>query len=248
MSSQQMFSQTRGIKLDIGYSFFNNNLDEIKRSLFPIAPFVHKIHAVNGRCKYYNAYPGSNFSYEDSALIETLPNAKVYYYTGAEHEKRQVYLDAAVGADFLLVLDTDEWIYSVDWTKLYEELEFLKNDPYLNNKDPYYLFRVNIYFHKDFEVAWNNVNPETWQTYDRLIRNPTEIQYDLTHYSYTKKQDDYKHNWLSSPSFHKLQNLTIQSSSNLRNRHVLDFRKKWKFNLTVEESQSVINAVAKGIH
>jgi hypothetical protein len=229
------------IKMDVGYSFFQSE-KEIKRSLYPFAPHVHKIHAVDGRYQYYEGGPLGDFSNDDSVrLIEALPNASVYYYTGLQFKKRQVYFDAATDADFLFVLDTDEYIHPdyMDWDRFYEDLEKCSNE--YPNMD---IFSIKIYFHHNYEKAFNVVELGGWQSYMRIIRNPSTIEYDLTHYTYVKKGDK-KHNWLTGPHQREVEGIRLATDSIFR-QDIIKERDKWAWDNMQHEKQLIYEATLRG--
>jgi len=228
--------------LDVGYSFFQSETEiPRKGGITDIAPNVHKIHAVDGRYMFYNGGPYSNFSTDNSVkLLEKIPNCEVYFYTGMQFRKRQVYLDAATDCDFLLVLDTDEYLHYIDWDIFYSDLEWLsKKYPDL------YLFGVNIYFHENYLKAFNQVEHGKTTAFMRLIRNPWELEYDLTHYTFVKKGDK-KHNWLWGPNNDVVKGMTLATDSSMRDDNALTHRDYWAWDNMMEEKRLMMEATANG--
>jgi hypothetical protein len=171
-------------KLAVGISYFNN-VKEIPRLLDPIYKNVDMIIAVDGRYPLFD-YP-TNVSTDGSTelLIEKY-NAVVISNTEPIEQiaKRNQYLDAAAACDmdFLLVLDTDDYLRSdyTDWPRFYKELEALPENENLANM----LFWMN----PEHEDNWNNVKDNTWNPYVRIIR-PKKVQYAVTHYNYVLRDN-----------------------------------------------------------
>jgi len=208
-----------------------------------MAKHVHRVHAVDGRYMFYNGPPLGNFSNDNSVrLLENIPNCDVYYYTGMQFLKRQVYLDVATDCDFLMVVDTDEYIHPeyTDWDRFYRELKNITElYPTMD------IFGMNIYFHENYEKAFNDVRLGDWGQFMRIIRNPSDKMYDLSHYTLVKKGDK-KHNWLWGPHQVYVDGIRFATDSSMRSSEVLKERDKWAWDNMQEEHRLMMEATANG--
>lgn len=122
-------------KLAIGISFYND-VECLKRCLKSINwRYIHKAILIDG--KY--------FGYDDELLVsdretrrvaedfkDRYPKRVLYCATDIplpEFAKRQIYVDnaARLKADFLLILDSDEYLEVTDWPEFIDHLKLLKS-------------------------------------------------------------------------------------------------------------------------
>ena len=86
-----------------------------------------------------------------------------------EIQKRQIYLDNAKNYDFLLVIDSDEYIApNTKWQLFYNNLQWLIDD--------------NTEFHI-FDIMFDGPPYHAWPR-PRLFYKPSEIRYDMLHFQW----------------------------------------------------------------
>lgn len=102
--------------------------------------------------------------YIQSLKDKTKTEVITYDFIGTEHGKRNYYLDLCreYKIDALIIIDSDEYLHVIDWTKLRETI------PKLNQK-------VN------YQTVWSNFTKVTWGWYPRLWLRPYEIEYWNAH-------------------------------------------------------------------
>jgi hypothetical protein len=162
---------------------------------------------------------------------EKYPNVISYKYSGEQSEKRNRYLDIAAkeGILFLIVFDSDEFIY------------YDRNRPRYPNWDIFYdrltraskafpeesLFQMWAYLPSlsEWDRAGNATAENTYQPYVRIIRNPAEIKYSpMNHHSFIKR-DAEPHDWINS--WLVIDGVRFSMNSKLRNKEFLEVRNKW---------------------
>lgn len=126
------------MKIGIGYCYYND-IESIKRGLPTFVNEVDYIFAVDGK---FSLREGSDFSDDGSTeYLEKHDNVIIEKYVGMEHDKRQRYVELAKGkCDFIIILDSDEFILDADWNLFRQNLSKLKDDIagikcYYNEKD-----------------------------------------------------------------------------------------------------------------
>jgi hypothetical protein len=164
------------LSLAIGIIFYQDaaGLKRLVESLEPLDPYVSSIYAVDGR------FVGPDYgSAEDPELsndlgdfnniklkIISLPNKKEWY-------KRQAYLEECYNdrPDFLLVLDSDEYLHVDDINEFEKSLLLIKQ---LDN--PLYIY------HNVYDVRFIDKVEKMENTKPRLWFRPNQMEYtkDLT--------------------------------------------------------------------
>jgi hypothetical protein len=162
---------------------------------------------------------------------ETYPNTITYKLAGEQSEKRQKYLNIAANenCDFLIVYDSDEYIYHdknrpryPNWDIFYDRLERAsKAFPEES------LFQMWAYLPSlsDWDRAGNVSMENSYQPYVRIIKNPGEIKYSSINHHSLVKRDAEPHDWINSWII--IDGVRFSMDSKLRNPDFLDKRNKW---------------------
>jgi len=232
------------IKLGIGYSFFDS-AKEIPRALDPIYKHVWKIYGINGRYSLFKA--DHDYSNDGSKeLVLSYPNAVVEDFCGHQHEKRQRYLDLAGedGCEFLMVLDSDEYLHPdyQNWDMFYRNLERMSRKYY--DMD---CFTMRVFLSKAWEKAHNKVMRGRFRKYVRIHRNPGMQRYALgTHYFFARKTDTEAELIRDEKPFlqptiehydkYLIDGIRLQTDSTMRNQNFLDARDGWAYD-TIEDEE-----------
>ena len=231
-------------KVALGLSFFQN-VREIPRCLGDpkdprsVCNNVDYIIAVDGR--YTNFNWSHDFSNDGSKeLIASYDNAVILSHCGTQIEKRQIYLNLAgvYDCDYLIVWDSDDYIhpYYQNWDLFYQQLEARSR---VHPEEQTFSVWAWIPSLKEWERAHNEVGVERWHPYQRVIKNPGEIEYDVTHYQLKRKDEPGKMHWLKS--YYVLGGVRFTTDSKLRDRAFLNARDEWALTNLKGESDNLMN-------
>lgn len=157
--------------IGVGLCFYND-LDSLRRGMPTYANEVDYIFAIDGK---FSLLAGDFKDYSEPEVadyVKSYPNVIYEKYMGLEQDKRQKYVDLAVKykCDFLLIIDSDEYIEWVSW-KL-----FLKNAVAMALKHP-----EENWFGVQIRMTPNNITPVLYDIYPRLWARPEETEYYKCH-------------------------------------------------------------------
>lgn len=165
------------VTIGVGYSYYND-VKSIRRGLPTFADNVDYIIAVDGR---YSFRDGNDYSDDGSTeYISGFPNAILRQYVGMEHDKRNVYVEIAesLDLDYIIILDSDEFILEADWETFRENLYQLRNKESI--------FGIKCYYNeKDwtpYPRIWKVGHVKYWKTHNifdvdgSLIRSPPNLK------------------------------------------------------------------------
>jgi hypothetical protein len=144
------------LRIAVGISWFADPL--IVRTLASI-PDDWDILLIDGRYDYYD----SSRKKSETELVRTVrnqSNVKYSAFSGPEHEKRNQYLKKARKYQYMLILDSDEYITEYDQQKFEDSLRWLNHGLHL--------------------VSFINKNGLPTQ-YGRLLVNPHQWRYKDSH-------------------------------------------------------------------
>ena len=166
------------MKIGVGYSYYND-LESIKRGFPTFVNDVDFIFAIDGR---YSLRDGSDYSDDGSTeYLAQFPNTIIRKYIGMEHDKRQQYVNLAqeMGVDFIIIIDSDEFVFNADWKLFRDNLSKLKD-----STD--YIHGVKFYYNeKDFTPyprIWRVGKVKYYKTHNifdvdgSLIRSPPNLK------------------------------------------------------------------------
>ena len=110
------------MKLAVGFSYYND-LESIKRSIPSFINGVDYIFAIDGK---YEGNPNPNdYSIDGSTeYLKTFDKVVLDKYVGYEYEKRQRYCNLCkeYDCDYLLIIDSDEYVVKADWKEFRENI------------------------------------------------------------------------------------------------------------------------------
>lgn len=243
------------MKIAAGVCFYND-CKSLERTLQSLVDKVDYMVCVDGRYKGFKdsgdglSNDGSRElvrSFNKSVLIN-MPN--VY-----EVEKRQGYLDWCDRArpDWLLIIDSDEYVSEYDKTVLESKLAQMSMGQYAQ----YNVFAVmlEVYSGKYDHIVWSFVSGQPPQTtregerrYEhspRLWARPWEMEYYLRHYHFRKKDPTSSlHYQEQNPAVAIVSGMKLNHDHALRTREHLEKRREYQRQL-VELEQKKIPAFHK---
>lgn len=193
------------LSLDVGFCFYEDSLQTVKRAIDSVKDHVRYIFAVDGKFEFFESDQELSSDTVRSYLAK-IPNViMVDHPNRKENEKRQQYLDLANEhqSDFLLILDADEFIADrTDWTEFYKELQELYNHSVLPK-----IFGVNMQM------------SDTEGFLPRLWRRPYLIEYLKTHNFWKYKTDGSI--WKSTNDVKAVRNLFMRGNDKTRSKEYL---------------------------
>jgi len=108
--------------LAVGYSFYND-LQSIKRSIPSFIDGVDIVFAIDGK---YEGNPNpDDYSTDGSAeYLQSFDKVVLDKFVGKEQDKRQRYLNLCkeYDCDYLLIIDSDEYVIKADWKSFKENM------------------------------------------------------------------------------------------------------------------------------
>jgi len=197
------------ISLDVGFCFYEDSLETVKRAIESVKDHVRHIYAIDGKFEFYDS-PDLLSSHEVRNYLRSIPNVYLIDFPNRkENEKRQQYLDLCKKnlSDWLLILDADEYITEeTNWDEVYENL--LKD----TNKDKTpTIFGVTM---KPYDGSTKEFG------YPRLWRAPYLIEYLKTHNFWQFKTTG--EIFRSSISWPIVKNIFMKGNDKLRDKEYLD--------------------------
>jgi hypothetical protein len=212
------------VKVCIGLSYFDSfkELRRINQTLPRWMPII----GIDGR---YKLYP-SDHDYSTDGSTEFLsrrPYTTIEQFSGDQIDKRQRYLDIAgdLGYDYVIVMDTDEYIQPGydDWDLFLRQLETIQR---LRWDD--YIFKIWIWIQP--EDKWkhngNTIGYNIWHEYNRIMKDPGNLKYYLTHYTWRLK-DDNSPGVDTLKSYYSVDGVRFTADSLLRTPQWLANSNKW---------------------
>lgn len=162
------------MKVGVGLSFYNDvhGLSVLLASLQDHV--IEKILAIDGR------YPGfhspDDLSTDGSRqVVKSYPNTVLVDLPATQIQKRNKYLQLSkeYGLDFLLILDSDEYIIDVNWSVFKHACEES--------------VRLDEYQYRIYDVRYQNEMEWDLGERPRVWFRPWEIRYDVKHYRWVIK-------------------------------------------------------------
>jgi hypothetical protein len=177
------------MKVGLAYSFFDN-INEIPYSLgLPndknaVCNNVNYIIAINGRYQGYETDHDYSIDGSEEFIKDNYKNAIIERFSGYQLDKRQRGFDIAgeLGCDWLIVLDTDEFLQAnADWPLFYSNLNRTAD------KNPNCIFGFRLFISRQYRKAHNKFRWNQYRHAHRVYRNPGELRYVIYHYMVTHK-------------------------------------------------------------
>lgn len=170
--------------------------------------------------------PNASRSLDDTKIIcQAFPNTTLLDLNIApELEARQAYLNLASTYDFLLVLDSDEYLdcdsEQKDWGLFRQNCQKVIDAP------PYI-----------YDIAFENVH-QPQPVRPRLFKHPSKIKYHLKHYWWLLPNGRLMKG--NSDSVHWVQGIRILHDKELRDKEYVDATNRYQQSLLQQESQYVV--------
>lgn len=213
----------KSVELDVGFCFYENSLETVKRAVESFRYHVRNIYAIDGKF----------LEFESSDLLST-PDVRNYLRSidnvvlvdapnELEHNKRQIYLDLCNRdkSDYLLIMDADEYITDeTDWDVTYTHLEALLEQ----GKGPA-IFGVTL---KPYGTSKKDLG------YPKIWRCPGQIDYLETHNFWKFRTDGRV--FKSSIDWPRLKGIFSKGNDELRDKKYLDESYAYQLKLMKRES------------
>lgn len=153
------------MKLACGIVVFNDR-DSLKRTLDSLGE-MDNIYVIDGSFPAYS-YPSDLSDDGTRELCSQYKAVELVDYPSTEVSKRNKYLELCKrdGVDFLLIIDSDEYVLDADWDAFRRNCEQLTNDS------------ANIY---GIRCYYNIKEHRDTSVYPRLWRKPSEMEYHQCH-------------------------------------------------------------------
>lgn len=156
------------VKIAAGICTYSDSLG-LARCLESLTPGLTYNIVIHGPYPfYYNLDPDSLDA--TSAVCKAYPNTRLIHVQEplAEVERRQTYLDLASNYDFLLIIDSDEYVCDgADWPLFRKNCEKI-----LESGKHHYIY----------DIAYDSTAPANAGPKPRIFREPSKIRYYKKHY------------------------------------------------------------------
>jgi len=131
-----------------------------------------------------------------------------------------------LGCDWLIVLDTDEFLVDSDWQSFYKNL--IKTA----DKNPNCVFGFKLFISRLYKKAYNKFRWNQYRHAHRVYRNPGQLRYSLYHWWVTHKnvtdEDIVKGNSPILKRYHfSIPGISFKTDSTLRDMRFLKNRDGW---------------------
>ena len=246
---------------------FYNDCKSLERTLESLKDKVDVMICVDGRFKHYNDGNDSGESNDGSQeLVHSYDNAILYSVTNSyEIEKRQCYVDACafyrdMGADpsqdpdYLLIVDSDEYVYEYDQTTFEKEIEIIRGEPWAQYNVFALMLEINSpnYDHIVHKISGSNApdlsnnSKKQFAHAPRLWQRPYEMEYNMTHYYFRNKHPSSSLHYQETNAAVKIvQGMKLGHDHNLRNQKFLDARYAYQKHLVDFEQNKLREFVHK---
>lgn len=229
------------VKIAAGIAFYND-CRSLERTLDSLKDKVDMMICVDGRFKHYKDGNVTGLSYDDSRqLVRSYDNTFLIDMPHCyEIQKRQAYVDACSGQDydFLLIVDSDEYVIEYDEKEFHTKLKEIQDHPHYT---AYNVFAIMLevysgnYDHIVHEfVGGQPPQPARERTFahsPRLWMRPWEMEYNVTHYHFRNKNPSSSLHYMdTNPAISIITGMKLGHDHSLRNKEHLRNRKgyqKW---------------------
>ena len=109
------------VLIGVGFCYYQD-IESIKRGIPTFIDNVDYVFAIDGR---FSLRDGPDYSNDGSTeFLEQYKNVIIEKFVGMEHDKRQRYVELAkkYKIDVLIIIDSDEYVDSADWTLFRENI------------------------------------------------------------------------------------------------------------------------------
>lgn len=230
---------------------FYNDCKSLERTLESLKDKVDLMICVDGRFKHYRA--DTALSNDGSReLVKSYNNAILIDVPDAyEIEKRQRYVNECFSKDFLLIVDSDEYVFEYDQSLFEKEIAVIRGEPWIQYNVFAIMLEVNSANYDHIVHRFNGgVAPEPraekqFAHAPRLWQRPYEMEYNVTHYNFRNKHPSSSFHYQETNAAVKIvQGMKLGHDHNLRNERFLKSRfnyQKWLVNFEQEKLRKYIH-------
>lgn len=174
-------------------TIFYNDCKSLERTLNSLKDKVTFMFCVDGRFKHYK--DGSDLSTDGSReLVKSYDNAILFDVPNSyEIEKRQKYVNECSAMDYLLIVDSDEYVCEYNQEVFEKELDLIGTQGYAQYNVFSVMLEINSgkYNHIVHEFVGGNPpqvsRDKQFAHSPRLWQRPYEMEYNGTHYYFRHK-------------------------------------------------------------
>ena len=193
------------LNLDVGFCFYEDSIDTIKRAIESVKDHVRYIFAIDGKFEFLDSE--QTLSTPDiREYLSTVPNVILVDAPNLkENFKRQIYIDMSkeYNTDVLIIMDSDEWVTErTSWDKVNIYLAALAQ-----TKD------------KPLIRSIPTQNPGCAGNFPKVWINPHMINYTETH-NFWRFPDNTI--WKSTNNYPPVDGLYMRQNDKLRTKSMLD--------------------------
>jgi len=206
------------IKLDIGFCFYEDSLDTVRRAIESVRYHVRYIFAIDGKFNFLN----SNKILSESdvrAYLKSVPNVILIDAPNlGEVAKRTeyLYLCKTHHTEAMIILDSDEWVDSkTEWDKVYNSINLMRP-----KEDIPRVVALRMDTHGG--GGWF---PKVWL-------NPGLIKYTKCHNFWTHPDGTL---WKSTGAYPRMEGLYLGTNDYLRSDHIIDVTLQYQKKLIAYE-------------
>lgn len=255
----------RDYKIASGTCFYND-CKSLERTLNSLKDKVDWMFCIDGRYKHYDPHGHSlNLSDDGSRELVTSYNNAILLDKpdSYEIEKRQCYVnwcDTGMGRfDFLLIVDSDEYVFEYDKEVFEKELQYIKTGPYAQYNVFAVMLEINSgkYQHIAHEFVQGQ-HPQVTKGTDkqfahspRLWLRPYEMEYNMKHYYFRNKDPRSSLHYQETNAAVKIvagmklgHDHSLRTDQHLRRRHGYQ---KWLVNFEQKKLEGIIHKTKTNI-
>lgn len=240
---------------------FYNDVKSLERTLESLKDKVDWMICVDGRFKHFKDGNSSGLSRDKSReLVRSYDNAILIDMPHTyEIQKRQAYVDYcnsmfrnAQKINYLLIVDSDEYVLEYDQTTFEKEIDIISKPPYAQYNVFAIMLEINSgkYSHIVHKFTGGN-NPRTttpnnrqFAHSSRLWQRPYEMEYNMTHYNFRNKHPSSSLHYQESNCAVKIVNgMKLGHDHVLRDDKHLDMRYQYQKWLVEFEQKKLKNYV-----
>jgi hypothetical protein len=175
--------------------------------------------------------PTPDYSTDGSReYLQSIPKVQLDGYAGYQPDKRQLYVDLAADAhhcDVIIIIDADEYLHPDyrNWKYFRKRL-----DEYIQAYDPNHgglIFRMPLYFEKQYEKAFNKVELETWVDNPRIWHRPEKLEYYNGIHYWVRHRGNKTSERLASLTIPMYEAIRLVTDTTLRSKEFLEARDNW---------------------
>lgn len=231
---------SRDYRIASGTCFYNDDRS-LERTLESLKDKVDVMICVDGRFKHFKDGNSTGLSYDKSReLVRSYDNTVLIDMPHVyEIQKRQAYVDwcKKIDIDYLLIVDSDEYVLEYDKKTFDREIHTIREAPYYQYNVFGIMLEINSGKYAHIVHEFNGGNPPQTTTPNnrqfahspRLWQRPSEMEYNVTHYNFRNKHPSSSLHYQETNCAVKIvAGMKLGHDHALRNNQFLDKRRAYQ--------------------